>query len=281
MTATSDLDPQVERAYALCEHTAKTQARNFYYAFRTLPKMRRRAIYAAYAFCRLSDDIADGDLPVDDRRRGLADLHAKLVAAMAGDGSEPILLAVAHASGRFGIDPAHLEEVIEGVEMDLTKSRYANFEELRAYCYKVASVVGLISIEIFGYADPAARRYAIDLGLAMQLTNIMRDVPEDLRRDRIYLPQDEMDSFQYGEEDLRKEVVDDRFRGLMALQAGRAREYSGAGQSCSLFLRRSLEPALLCSPRSIRQSWTESSPPSSKSSNDASLCPQPRSCCSC
>lgn len=223
------MQPDVARAYDLCERTTREQARNFYYAFRTLPAERRRAIYAAYAFCRACDDIADGDMPVDDRRRGLSDLRSRLDSALAGDRTDPVLAAVADASDRFGIAPGLLAEVIEGVEMDLTKARYADFDELRAYCYKVASVVGLISIEIFGYSDPAARRHAVDLGLAMQLTNIMRDVREDLERDRVYLPQDEMGSFGYGERDLRAGVVDDRFRGLMALQASRARGYFESG----------------------------------------------------
>ena len=230
-------DPVIDSAYDRCERTAREHARNFYYAFRTLPRERRRAIYAAYAFCRVCDDIADGDLPTDDRRRGLSELRSRLGSALDGDRTDPVLTAVAHASSRFGISPGHLGEVIDGVEMDLSKARYADFEELRGYCYKVASVVGLISIEIFGYSDPAARRHAVDLGLAMQLTNIMRDVREDFARDRVYLPQDEMSAFGYGESDLRAGVVDERFRGLMALQAKRARAYFESGSRLLPLLR--------------------------------------------
>ena len=124
---------------------------------------------------------------------------------------------------KYGLAPAMLEEIIAGVEMDLRIARYATFEELRVYCYRVASAVGLVSIEIFGYRNPQCREYAIELGLALQMTNIIRDVGKDLRSDRIYLPQDDLARFDYSEADLRGQVYDERFIQLMEFQAQRAR----------------------------------------------------------
>jgi phytoene synthase len=223
----------LKQAYEACKRITKAEAKNFYYAFRTLPADKRQAIYAAYAYCRLCDDIADADadeeMPSSDKETRFAALRADLDSAFAGDLKDPALAALADSAERFGFSRELLLEVLEGVEMDLTKTRFANFSELREYCYKVASAVGLISIEIFGYEDPAARQYAVDLGLAMQLTNIIRDVKEDAERGRIYIPLDEMARFNYTEQDLMAGVVDDRFRDLMALQAERARGYFESG----------------------------------------------------
>ena len=230
------MQPDIVDAYNHCERLTRAEAKNFYYAFRTLPAERRRAIYAAYAYCRVCDDIADGDASPTEKSRGFAALRAELDSALGGRSDDLVLAAVAHSAARFGFTREHLLEVIEGVEMDLVKTRFADFGELREYCYKVASVVGLISIEIFGYRDPAARKYAIDLGLAMQLTNIMRDIREDADRDRIYIPQDEMESFGYSEADLKAGVIDERFRGLMGAQARRARAYFDSGSRLFILL---------------------------------------------
>jgi len=137
---------------------------------------------------------------------------------------------VADAARVFSIPAAYFDEIIQGVEMDLVQSRYQTWEELRDYCYKVASVVGLICIEIFGYSDPAARDYAVDLGLAMQLTNILRDVKEDAERDRIYIPLDDMATFGYSEAELQRGLVNDSFKRLMAFEADRARGYFESGK---------------------------------------------------
>jgi len=221
----------LKEAYDACQRITKAEAKNFYYAFRTLPFEKRRAIYAAYAYCRVCDDIADEDEEMSsaDKETRFAELRADLDSALNGGTSDPVLTALADASARFGFTRELLIEVIEGVEMDLVKTRFANFDELREYCYKVASAVGLISIEIFGYDDPAAPEYAVDLGLAMQLTNIMRDVKEDAERDRIYIPLDEMARFGYTEADLKAGVVNEQFRSLMAFQAQRARAYFDSG----------------------------------------------------
>ena len=223
---------QLEMAYDHCQRVAREQAKNFYYAFRTLPTHKRRAIYATYAFCRLCDDIADEDMPMEEKRRQFSETRTLLTESLERNGSQsdngalpPEFAALSDATAAFGIPHHYYTEVIEGVESDLVKTRFETFEELKAYCYQVASVVGLICIEVFGYEDEAAREYAIDMGIAMQLTNILRDIKEDAERDRIYIPLDEMARFGYSEDDLKQGVIDERFRKLMAFQVNRAREY--------------------------------------------------------
>ena len=225
----------LDRAYDHCQQVAKEHAKNFYYAFRTLPIHKRRAIYAAYAVCRLWDDIADDDAPLSEKRRMFAETRRTLAAVMAGQHEEadterwqdvqPEFIALANATSTFGIPVRYYDEILEGVESDLVKDRFANFAELRDYCYKVASVVGLICIEVFGYDDPRAEEFAIDMGIALQLTNILRDLDEDAGRDRIYIPQDELAEFGYTEDDLKRRIVNEQFRSLMRFQVERARSY--------------------------------------------------------
>ena len=218
----------LEQAYQHCQRVAKEHASNFYYAFRTLPARKRRAIYSVYAYCRLCDDIADGDLPIETKRTELARVRQDLAAALSPEpppAPSPEFRSLGDAARRFDIPVSYFEEVIDGVESDLTKTRFADFSELRTYCCKVASVVGLICIEIFGYRDPKAREYAVDMGIALQLTNILRDLKEDAERDRIYIPQEDLNRFGYSEDDLMRGVVDERFRALMKFQADRARSY--------------------------------------------------------
>ncbi len=223
------LASELDRAYDHCQRVAKEHAKNFYFAFRALPIVKRRAIYAAYAYCRMCDDIADGDIPVERKRRMLAHVRQTLRTALSRGASTralaPEFRALSHAASTFDIPSEYFYQILEGVESDLTKTRFANFGELREYCYKVASVVGLVCIEVFGYTDARAAEYAIDMGIAMQLTNILRDVREDAERERVYLPQDEMERFGYTERDLMEGVVNDSFRRLMKLQAERARRY--------------------------------------------------------
>ena len=221
---------ELELAYDHCQRIAKDQAKNFYYAFRTLPARKRRAIYAAYAFCRYCDDIADETLPVEEKQRRLAYTRQLLADSKKGAVKEPVFVALQDASNEFGIPADYFEDVIAGVEMDLTWTRFRNFEELRTYCHKVASVVGLICIEVFGYEDTKAKEYSIDLGIAMQITNIMRDIKEDAQQGRIYIPLDEMARFGYSEQDLMKGVVNDAFLDLMRFQAARARQYFASGR---------------------------------------------------
>ena len=192
----------LQEAYAHCQRVTKAEAKNFYYAFVTLPKAKRQAIYAVYAFCRLCDDIADEPLPVDEKRRKLREVDVALEQSRDGNPDGPVYSALAHAVREYGIPWEDLSEVARGVEMDLTLSRYETFEDLATYCYRVASVVGIICIHIFGFSDPLAREYAVDLGLGMQLTNILRDIKEDAEMDRVYLPQEELRRFGYPEEAL-------------------------------------------------------------------------------
>ena len=227
---------ELETAYDHCRLITRSAAKNFYYAFITLPPKKRKVIYATYAFCRLCDDAADEEIPVDDKLRLLNDLRENLATAYSGHPTGPVFTALAHAASAFDIPDEHFYDVVSGAEMDLTKSWYQDFGELRTYCHRVASAVGLICIQIFGYSHDVAREYAIDLGLAMQLTNILRDVQEDLDRDRVYIPLDEINSFGYSEDELRAGVVNQPFRELMKFQVCRARQYFDSGFKLLPFL---------------------------------------------
>jgi phytoene synthase len=219
----------LELAYEQCRLITRREAKNFYYAFLTLPEARRRAIYVAYTFCRYCDDSVDAQRSLDEKLLMLAELRRKLEETYHGHTTEPVFLGLADVAQKYNIPQEYFREVLSGVESDLVKDRYQNFEELRQYCYQVASAVGLICIQIFGYKDSKARDHAIDLGLAMQLTNIVRDVKEDLEFGRIYLPQDEMARFGYSEEELRNGIVNEPFINLMRFQTRRARDYFQSG----------------------------------------------------
>ena len=219
----------LELAYEECRSITRREAKNFYYAFLTLPASRRKAIYVAYAFCRHCDDSVDRDASTQEKLSTLGVLQQKLDDAYTGRADEAVFIALADAAERYDIPQEYFSEVISGVESDLVKNRYEDFEQLRRYCYQVASVVGLICLQIFGYKDAAAKVHAADLGLAMQLTNIARDVREDLEFDRIYLPQDEMARFGYSEAELQAGVVNEPFTQLMRFQTQRAKHYFRSG----------------------------------------------------
>ena len=219
----------LQEAYRHCQQVTRREARNFYFAFVTLPGAKRRAIYVAYAFARLCDDIADGDSPMEEKVRQLAEVRQSLTDMYAAHPEGPVFTALADVAERFAIPQHYFENLVSGVEIDTTKNRYATFEELREYCYGVASTVGLICGEIFGYSKPVAREYAVDLGLAMQLTNIMRDIKEDGEMGRVYLPQDEMARFGYSEEELLRGIINEPYLELMRFQAQRARGYYASG----------------------------------------------------
>jgi phytoene synthase len=220
----------LEEAYDRCQAITRAGAKNFYYAFLTLPRAKRRAIYAAYAFCRLCDDIADEPDPAGDRRARLDQVRADLSAAYVGQPGGHVFSALAHAARRYGIPERYFRDVVTGVEMDLTRARYRSFEDLRGYCYHVAGAVGLICIEVCQYSDPKAKEYAVDLGTAMQLTNILRDIEQDARNGRVYIPQEDLARFGYSEQDLLGGVVDDRFRGLVRFEVERARSFFAGGE---------------------------------------------------
>lgn len=203
----------------------KESASNFYYSFLFLPKPKREAMYAVYAFCRSSDDIVDGHLPVNEAAKQLRFWREELERGYQGRATHPIMVRVIEVAKRYRIPKRYFEELIDGMEMDLEKHRYATFEELREYCYRAASVVGLICIEIFGYKNPRTKAYAENLGIAFQLTNILRDLVPDLKRGRIYLPLEDLSRFRYREEDLLAQVYNEAFMELMRFEAGRARSY--------------------------------------------------------
>jgi phytoene synthase len=197
---------------------------NLAFAFVSLGRQRREDITIFYAFCRVIDDIADStELTVQEKAR---DLTAWRQWLRESSPDEPAIAQdVRELIARYSLQPAMLEEIIDGVEMDLQEVRYGSFEELRLYCYRVASAVGLVSIEIFGYRNPACRQYAIELGLALQMTNIIRDVGKDLSNGRIYLPQQDLARFDYSEEDLRLRKQSEAFLRLMRFEAARAEAF--------------------------------------------------------
>lgn len=217
---------ELDAAYEYCRAFTKHEARNFYYGFLLLPAAQRRAIYAAYAFARECDDIVDGGLVVEEARRLLGLQRKRLDECLAGEPDGPVFEALGDAVTRFQIPHGYFYELVDGVGADLTVRRYADFEALKAYCYGVASIVGLISIEVFGYeGGEGARRHAADLGIALQLTNILRDIREDGERGRVYIPQDEIEACGYSERELLAGVVTPAFRRLVEFQSVRARGY--------------------------------------------------------
>ena len=205
-------DPKLDAAYAVCRAIAKREAKNFYYAFVALPKPRHNAICAIYAFMRKADDLADDEsLSREERRRRLDDWLADWRGVChGGDSGDPIFTAVRDAVERFGIPLSLLDELVDGVTMDLDPrasegpDTYATFDDLYRYCYLVASVVGLVCIRIFGYQDKSAEKLAEETGIAFQLTNILRDVAEDAERNRVYLPLDDLAAHGVGLEALLK-----------------------------------------------------------------------------
>ncbi len=210
--------------YARCAEITRRSSSNFYYAFMLLSAERRRALHAVYAFCRFIDDIADDESP-SDARSLLTRWREELACVYGGVPTRAISRALADSARHFNIPRDYFDEIIAGVEMDLTRKRYTTFEELRLYCYRVASAVGLICIEIFGYTNPAARIYAEKLGIAFQLTNILRDVKEDAGRSRIYLPQEDLARFDVTEEEILHSVYSPNFVRLMEFEAARTRNF--------------------------------------------------------
>jgi len=221
----ASLDADYER----CAEITRRSRSSFYYAFILLTAERRRALNAVYAFCRFVDDIAD-DESIREPASLLTRCREELDRVYAGVPTRALSRALADSARRFAIPRVHFEEIIAGVEMDLSRTRYQTFEELRPYCYRVASALGLICIEIFGYRNPSAKIYAENLGLALQLTNILRDVREDAARGRIYLPLEDLARFNVSEEEILGGVYSSNFVSLMDFEAKRARELYAAAQ---------------------------------------------------
>ncbi|HEV3256516.1 MAG TPA: phytoene/squalene synthase family protein [Gemmataceae bacterium] len=220
-------------SYAYCERLARRQAGNFYHAFRVLPGPQRRAMCALYAFLRLTDDLADGPGPSSDKRAYLAHWRRQLTAALAGHNPHRLHAALRHTVQSYNIPRQHLDDVLDGVEMDLDPVRYATFGDLYRYCYRVASAVGLACIHIWGFTGEAAKAYAESAGIALQLTNILRDLGEDAARGRVYLPREDLERFGYTEDRLGRGERDDRFRALMRFEVERARSYYQAARPLS------------------------------------------------
>jgi phytoene synthase len=208
-----------------CEDKARQSGSSFYHSFRFLPADRRRAITALYAFCREVDDVVDECSDANVARTTLNWWRAEVAAIYGGKPQHPVAQALAPIVQRYNLSQEHLLEIIDGMEMDLDQPRYPDFKSLQLYCYRVASVVGLLSAEIFGYTDRKTLKYAHDLGIAFQLTNIIRDVGEDARRNRIYLPMDELQQFGVTAADILNSRETDNFQKLMAFQVERAQRY--------------------------------------------------------
>ena len=231
-----------------CQNKAAQSGSSFYYSFRFLPPDRRRAITALYAFCREVDDVADEVSDVNIARAKLGWWRAELANLFQGHPQHPVTKALAPATTSFGVDEARLNEIIDGMEMDLTHHRYHDFEALKLYCHRVAGVVGQLSAGIFGYTNPKTLDYAEHLGLAFQLTNIIRDVGEDARRDRIYLPQDELLKFGVTIADILAARQTPAFQQLMSYQTERAKSlYGAAFEALSPEDRRPQRPGLIMS----------------------------------
>lgn len=235
----------LESSYRLCQHITRREAKNFYYAFVTLPREKRRAIYAVYAFCREADDIADNDLPLEEKKGGLKDLRSRLYSASANDPQMQADLALADAIGRFGIDPGDLAHVLDGVEMDLVISRYKYFEDLQVYCSRVASAVGQSVLPILaGGAEKVSlkmRDLGEKLGLGMQLANIVRDVAEDIRIDRLYLPLEDLRRYEVTEQMIIDGVMNDQVKQLLSFEISRALNYLRQGEQVSYLLPRNAQ----------------------------------------
>jgi phytoene synthase len=198
---------------------------SFYYSFSLLPKPKREAIHAVYAFCRYTDDIVDEDGDLSRKIARLRRWRIELGKALRGTSSSTLLNQLSATAKHFKIPVEHFYELFRGMEMDLTKNRYQTFDELHEYCYLVASTVGLMCRNIFGYRNESTRDYAVNLGIALQLTNILRDIKDDAKRGRIYVPLEDLRRFGYREEDLLTFRYTPEFRNLMQFECQRAQEY--------------------------------------------------------
>lgn len=247
-------------AYSVCKGITRTAAKNFYYAFLVLPRRKREALCAVYAFMRRCDDITDDTtLSFAERRQKLDIWLDALHSAQQGQPTDDaILLALTDAQRLFSIPAGLLDELAHGTAMDIEESEscsqnssvpglnvhYQTFEDLRLYCYRVASVVGLVCIHVFGYRDPAAEPLAENCGLAFQLTNIIRDVKEDASMGRVYFPEEDLAKFGLSAQEFLGTPDPARIRPLLALEADRAREFYAAGDELLAYISEDSQPAL-------------------------------------
>jgi len=232
-------------AQEYCTNLTKNSGSNFYYSFLFLPKSRRDAMYTVYAFCKAVDSAVDEPPPGSHPKEELRRWRSELELAYGGEPTWPLMISLAHHAKQLSIPKAYFEELIKGVEMDLVTTRYATFEALSVYCYRVASIVGLICLHVFGPTSAHAQDYAVDLGMAFQLTNILRDLATDAEHGRIYLPQEDLVRFGYGEAELLERKESPRLQELIRFEAQRARTYYAKAQA-----------ALSCLPKKDRRALT-------------------------
>jgi phytoene synthase len=250
---------QIAVAYSVCRSITRAAAKNFYYAFLVLPTAKRQALCAVYAYMRRCDDIADDfKIPALERRQRLdAWLDAFHRSEAGHPTDDPVLLALTDTQRRYKIPVELLDQLAYGTGMDIQENDnptspgstelqvlYRTFSDLRQYCYRVASVVGLVCIRIFGYRDPGAEALAENLGLAFQLTNIIRDIQEDANMGRIYLPAEDLERFKISPEDFLQSTIPERLRWLLAAEADRAREYYVSARELMTLIDEDSQPAL-------------------------------------
>jgi phytoene synthase len=228
---------ELAQSYGACETIARRAASSFFPAFRVLPAPQRRAMYALYAFLRIADDISDEPAADADKGLRLAQWRQGLELALAGQYTHDIYPALADTIRHYAIPRQYFFEALDGVEMDLAPRTYVTFADLQEYCYRVASVVGLACIHIWGFSGARATEYAVSAGIAFQLTNILRDLGEDARRERVYLPREDLERFGYAPERLQRGERDECFRALMRFEVERARSFYDAAQPLAPLLR--------------------------------------------
>ncbi|MDE0404462.1 MAG: presqualene diphosphate synthase HpnD [Nitrospira sp.] len=223
--------PTIPEAHSYCTLKAKDSGSNFYYSFLFLPRPRREAMCTVYTLCHELDAAVDHPPHGVDPCDRLAQWRREIEAAYQGVPQCPVTISLADHASRLGIPLDYFQELVAGMEMDLTIRRYATFDDLYPYCYRVASIVGLICLKVFGTVDPRAQDYAVNLGVAFQLTNIIRDVGADAKRDRIYVPLEDLATFGCSEEQLLSKTASPEFIRLMEFQAARAHDYYRKAQT--------------------------------------------------
>jgi len=205
---------------------SKKSKSSFYYAFNLLPEEKRDAMNTVYAFCRKTDDIVDENSDSTDLKyEKLRKWRIEFEKSFSGHSEFALLNKLGTTISNFNIPLDPFFELIKGMEMDLQKDRYKSFDDLQLYCYRVASTVGLMCIEIFGYKHPSTKQFAVDLGIALQMTNILRDIGKDAKNGRIYLPQEDLIRFNYSEQEIMSLIYNDNFRDLMVYESSRAKQY--------------------------------------------------------
>jgi 15-cis-phytoene synthase len=239
------MKPDLTDSYKSAANTVARSHSNFSYSFAVLSREKRLAFCAVYAFMRFCDDISDGESSDENKRELLARWRFQLATDQTENApSDSIMPAFRDTLQKFSIPKQYFHWIIDGTEMDLDVFRYETFEDLYKYCFNVASAVGLVCLQIFGYQDERAKKLAEQCGIAFQLTNILRDVKEDAERGRIYLPLEDLKRFNYSPEELQRGILDERFRNLMHFETERAREYYRAARNLLPLVEKSSRPCL-------------------------------------